>query len=315
MSQETFQSSTHAKTSVLFLEKKVHGRKNIFLAIAKNVGHNKNGKEIYKIDSGGQYILAENGKKIINDETPDIAKAFNSFLNNNLMAESHLGFIVPEENIIENIYIPEVYKPEVQEKINKIKDSKAYELLKFGDLVNAKIIQIKRGNEVGSQHYGTGNIPFIRTTDIVNWEVKMDTVKSISEEIYQKYKISQDIQENDILFVNDGTFLIGRCSMVTKNDIKAVIQSHLRKIRVINEERLNPHYLFYLLNTEIVQAQINTKIFTQATLSTLGNRIMEIELPFHQNKDIIKDLSKEIESIINQKTILRERMKKLADIT
>ena len=315
LSQETFQPSTHTKTSVLFLEKKVHGRKNIFLAIAKNVGHNKNGKEIYKIDSGGQYILAENGKKIINDETPDIAKAFNSFLNNNLMAESHLGFIVPEENIIENIYIPEVYKPEVQEKINKIKDSKAYELLKFGDLVNAKIIQIKRGNEVGSQHYGTGNIPFIRTTDIVNWEVKMDTVKSISEEIYQKYKISQDIQENDILFVNDGTFLIGRCSMVTKNDIKAVIQSHLRKIRVINEERLNPHYLFYLLNTEIVQAQINTKIFTQATLSTLGNRIMEIELPFHQNKDIIKDLSKEIESIINQKTILRERMKKLADIT
>ena len=312
LSQETFQPSTHTKTSVVFLEKKLQSRKDVFFAIAKSIGHNKNGKETYKMNPKGQYILDQNGKQIIDDETPDIAKTFNQFLQNNqLSEESHLGFIVPENEITENIYIPESYKPEVKEKINKIRNSKDYELIKFGDLVEQGIIQIKRGNEIGSQYYGTGDIPFIRTTDIVNWEIKMDTVKSVAEEVYHKYKRQQDIQENDILFVNDGTFLIGRCSMITKNDVKAIIQSHLRKIRVIKTNELNPFYLFYLLNTKIVQQQVDMKTFTQATLSTLGNRIMELYLPFHRKKSKVEELSNEIQHIIEQKSIIRDKTLKI----
>ena len=313
LSQETFQPSTHTKTSVVFLEKKLKSRKDVFFAIAKSIGHNKNGKEIYKMNSKGQYILDKNGKEIINDETPDIAKTFNRFLSKNLTDENHLGFVVSENEITENIYIPESYKPEVKEKINKIRNSKDYELVKFGDLVEQGIIQIKRGNEIGSQYYGTGNIPFIRTTDIVNWEIKMDAVKSISEEVYQKYRRQQDIQENDILFVNDGTFLIGRCSMITKNDVKAVIQSHLRKIRVLNKNELNPYYLFYLLNTKFVQQQVDIKTFTQATLSTLGNRIMEIELPFYKENGKIKQITDDIKDIIEQKAFLREKTIKITE--
>jgi len=313
LSQETFQPSTHTKTSVVFLEKKLQSRKDVFFAIAKSIGHNKNGKETYKMNSQGQYILDQNGKHIIDDETPYIAKTFNQFLNGDLVEESHLGFIVPENEITENIYIPESYKPEVKEKINKIRNSKDYELVKFGDLVEQGIIQIKRGNEIGSQYYGTGNIPFIRTTDIVNWEIKMDTVKSVSEEVYHKYKRQQDIQENDILFVNDGTFLIGRCSIITKNDVKAIIQSHLRKIRVIKTNELSPFYLFYLLNTKIVQQQVDMKTFTQATLSTLGNRIMELYLPFHKKQSKIDELSNEIEHIIEQKSIIRDKTLKIAE--
>jgi type I restriction enzyme M protein len=313
LSQETFQPSTHTKTSVVFLEKKLQSRKDVFFAIAKSIGHNKNGKETYKMNSKGQYILDQNGKQIIDDETPYIAKVFNQFLNGNLEEESHLGFVVPENEIAENIYIPESYKPEVKEKINKFKNSKEYELVKFGDLVEQGIIQIKRGNEIGSQYYGTGEIPFIRTTDIVNWEIKMDTVKSISEDVYQKYRRQQDIRENDILFVNDGTFLIGRSSMITKNDIKAVIQSHLRKIRVIKTNQLNPFYLFYLLNTKIVQQQVDMKTFTQATLSTLGNRIMELYLPFHKKQTKIDELSNEIQHIIEQKSIIRDKTLKILD--
>lgn len=31
--------------------------------------------------------------------------------------------------------------------------------------------------------YGTGNIPFIRTSDISNWEIKADFKHGVSEEI------------------------------------------------------------------------------------------------------------------------------------
>jgi type I restriction enzyme M protein len=307
LSQETFQPSTHTKTSVVFLEKKTHNRSKIFFAIANKIGHNKNGKEVYKMTSDGEYIYSSNNEKIIDDDTMDIAQAFRCYLDGKLMDESHLGFIVPQDEIVENIYVPESYKPEVKEKINRIKHSTDYKLVQFGELVKQDIIQMKRGNEIGSQYYGTGTIPFIRTTDIVNWEIKMDTVKAVSEEVYLRYQKQQDIQENDIFFVNDGTFLIGRCSMVTKHDIRAVFQSHLRKIRVIDTDRVNPFYLFYLLNTKLFQQQVEMKTFTQATLSTLGNRILEMYLPFHTSKQKIDEITQDIKQIIELKSAVRKR--------
>jgi type I restriction enzyme M protein len=307
LSQETFQPSTHTKTSVLFLEKKKHSRNSVFFAIAKSIGHNKNGKETYKMNGNGTFLVDKNGNKILDDETPDIAKSFKKYLNGKLDKESHLGFIIPREEITENIYIPESYKPEIKEKLNSIKKSKKYTLTKFSELVENGTLQIKRGNEIGSQYYGTGKIPFVRTTDIVNWEIKMDTVKSVAEEIYEKYKRQQDIRENDILFVNDGTFLIGRCSMVTHLDLKCIIQSHLRKIRVLNNEHINAYYLFYLLNSNFVQQQIEVKTFVQATLSTLGNRIMEIDLPIHKDKNEIERISEEVKEIIYSKAKFRQK--------
>jgi len=49
---------------------------------------------------------------------------------------------------------------------------------------------------------------------------------------------------NDILFVNDGTFLIGRSALVTRLGEECVIQSHLRKIRVLKPDVITPYYLF-----------------------------------------------------------------------
>ncbi|GHV80149.1 hypothetical protein AGMMS49944_19400 [Spirochaetia bacterium] len=313
LSQEAFQPSTHTKTSVVFLEKKLSSRKNVFMAVAEKIGHNKNGKEIYKINNDGSYISDSHGNIIIDDDTPAIANNFSKYLKDNLEKESHLGFIVPNEDISLNIYIPEHYGPEIKEKISILKTDTKYRLVTVGELLNDNVIQIKRGNEIGSQHYGSGNIPFIRTTDIVNWEMKMDTVKAVADEVYNKYKKLQDIKENDIFFVNDGTFLIGRSSMVTFLDVKSVYQSHIKKIRVIDFNKMNPYYLFYLLNTNFVQKQIEAKTFVQATLSTLGDRLLEIILPVSTDKNEIDKISNDIKYIIENKAVLRQNALRIID--
>lgn len=311
LSQETFQPSTHTKTSVVFLEKKKQNRQKIFMAIANAIGHDKNGKEIFKIDKDGSTIYDKKGNKILDDETPEIAQNFKQFLDGGLQHENHLGFSISTNDIRENIYIPENYNPEIKQKLIELEKSGKYKLVSIGELVNKGILQIRRGNEIGSRSYGTGKIPFVRTTDIVNWGIKMNPVKAVSEKIYEKYKSSQDVQINDILFVNDGTFLIGRSSMVTRLDKKCVIQSHLRKIRVMPNEELNPYYIFYLLNSNIVQKQIKQQTFVQATLSTLGSRINELILPIHTDKNEINRISEEIKNIIEMKTEIQERSDKI----
>lgn len=315
LSQEAFQPSTHTKTSILFIQKKdkstYNEDYNIFMATAKAVGHNKNGKEVYKIDAQGKYILDEKGEKILDDDIPEIAINFEEFLEKGTINKGIKGFVIKASEIENNIYIPEHYNQELSEKLENLSKDNNYELRTLNSLISDDYIEIKRGNEIGSQFYGTGDIPFVRTSDIVNWEIKADPVKAVADEVYEKYKDRQNIEENDILFVNDGTFLIGRSAMVTSLDKKIVIQSHLRKIRVKDNSYINAFYLFYLLNLDIVQQQIKKKIFTQATLSTLGNRLGEVLLPIHTNEKIRDEIGLEIKKIFDQKVSNKKRMTNL----
>ncbi len=315
LAQETFQPSTHTKTSVLFVEKNKSQKKSVFMGIAENIGHNKNGKPLYKMDKLGEPIRDKKGKKIIDDDIPLITKRFKDNNKNELVSSSHnhLGFNVEKIKLKEDIFIPEYYNPEIEIELKNLNKTKKYDLISIGELVKKNIITITRGNEIGSQNYGTGTIPFVRTSDLVNWEIKFDPIKAISDEVYNQFKNSQNIKLNDILFVNDGTFLIGRTAMVTKQDIKIVIQSHVKKFRVENTKKLNPFYLFYLLNSKIVRKQILSKTFVQATISTIGNRIKEVILPISKNKNEILKITKEIQKIINEKSKLREKTVKIIE--
>lgn len=315
LAQETFQPSTHTKTSVLFLEKNKTKSKKIFMAIAKNIGHDKNGKPNYFFDKNGNFILNNLGEKILNDDLPKISLQFKSFLKDKSNYNSNIfGFTVDREEVEKsNIYISEYFNPNIKNKLLLLSKNKKYKLKSISDLIDENIIEVKRGNEIGSKYYGSGNIPFVRTSDIVNWEIKFDPVKAVSIEVFNMFKKNQDVKENDILFVNDGTFLIGRTAMVSKNDKEIIIQSHLKKIRVLNNNEINPFYLFYLLNSKIVREQIDSKIFVQATISTLGNRLSEIILPISSDKKEIKNISSQIEKIFIEKNLLKEKSKKLLE--
>lgn len=298
--QETFQPSTHTKTSVLFLEKTTTSPNSVFMAIAGDVGHNKNGKPIYKTNS--------DGKKVLSDDLPAISHNFISDIQNREYQESRLGFSINYELLNSHIFIPEYYDIEIRRELDSLRENSGYKLVSIGELIDSGIIQIKRGNEIGSEFYGTGDIPFVRTSDIVNWEIKFDPIKSVSHKVYQDYKDIQDVRTKDILFVSDGTFLIGRTAMIAEQDTKIILQSHIKKIRVLNDDFIDPYYLFYLLNSKIVKKQVSSKTFVQATISTIGNRLREIVLPVSCNAIEINEISTEIREIICGKSTLREKI-------
>jgi len=308
---ETFLPSTHTKTSVIFLEKTeepVDEDYDIFMAIANKVGHDKNGETIYKMDEKGNYILDEHGNKIIDDDLPEIAMRYRLFREGKLERQDHLGFTVKKSRLRDYILLPSYYDPELHEALEKLRKSGRYRLISIGELVKQGIISIKRGHEVGSRFYGLGDVPFVRTSDIVNWEIKVDPVKCIPEEIYRKYKEKQDIRPWDILLVTDGTFLIGRTAIVTPLDTKMVIQSHIRRIRCLRPEVLHPFLLLYLLNTDIVQWQIKAKTLVQATISTVAPRLHEILLPIPKDKEEVEQIIKDVNDILKMKMEARRKM-------
>ena len=279
----SFLPHTATKTHLVFLKKTAKPRVDytFFMSFAKTCGHDKRGRET---DEDEIALIPEHLKALENGKTP-----------------SHLGFRMRFSELVNNVLLPKYYNPELNDELSKFIDSKKYEVKLIQELVNEKLIIVSRGNEVGSENYGTGDVPFVRTSEISNWEIVSDSTHCVSEEIYEEYKNKQKIEEEDILMVNDGTYLMGRTAMVTDIDLKIVIQSHFRCIKVIDKEKLSPYLLLAMLGLGIVQKQIEAKSFRQGTISTLGNRLGEVKIPIPVDRDEQERIINEVKTIIKNK--------------
>ena len=319
LDQNAFQPYTCNKTSILFFKKlnDIPIEYDIIFAIVNNVGHDKDGKVTYILQQDGNPMLNDSGNPIINDELRDLhlrlqnVEDFDYSLNQKV-------FKIKNHQIFRNIYIPNYYTG-VQKTLKLLETDSNYLLSSIKQLSEEKIIYtnsngfIPRGDEIGSQVYGLGNIPFIRTSEINNWEIKLESNKSTSEEVYEKYKEKQNIEVGDILLVKDGgSNLIGNTAFVSELDTKIIIQSHIFQFKVIkNENNIDPYLLLYLLNMEIVQKQIEAITFIQGTIASIGNRIMDVILPIPSKLELREKISSYVKEIIDNKTENRRKIIKL----
>lgn len=295
MPENLFQPYTHAKTCVIMMTKFsaqiafTDPSHKIFMAVAKWCGHDSRGLEI-------PY-----------DDIPLIQERYLRFKSGQELSYDHLGFTIKQSEIINSIYLPIYYNPEIRRQLDSLREN--YNLVSIGNLVEGGLISISTGDEVGKLSYGTGRIPFVRTSDIANWEIKLDPKQGLSEEIYSSLSEKQDVRPLDILMVKDGTYLVGTCAMILPNETKIVFQSHLYKIRSNDHMKLNPYLLLALLSTPIVKKQIRSKQFTQDIIDTLGRRIMELELPFPKDETECKKIVDKVKMVFQKRSEAKEIMR------
>lgn len=277
----TFQPSTDVKTNVLFYEKDSKGHEDTItnIAVALHCGHDKRGRS-----------LNDKGKPLENDfEDISLSMCNHKWIKAKLNNE----YFVPRYYQNKNIYT-------VLESLGTI--------VSIGDLVSQGILSIRKGHEVGSLAYGTGNVPFIRTSDINNLETSSDPTNSVSEIIYEKYQKLQKLNLGDILMVNDGRYRIGKTAIITDYNIKSVIQSHLRIISLVENKHITPYELLYILNMEEVQIQIRNLVFVQSTIGTLGSRINELKIIIPNRTEQWIDKIKDFQNTIELRAQLLQRL-------
>ena len=202
------------------------------------------------------------------------------------------------------VLAPRYYDPRIPQSLEKL--SETHHLTSIGQLIKDGVLEIRTGDEVGKLSYGTGDIPFVRTSDISNWEVKLDPKHGLSSEIYNQFASKQDVRTNDILMVKDGTYLIGTCALVTKFDTKIVYQSHLYKIRVLKEEVISPFVLLAALSSRPVVEQIQSKRFTQDIIDSLGKRIYELVIPIPKDAPKVEYIHSIVKKSIDDRVESRE---------
>ncbi len=288
---------THTKVCVLVGTKNKPGADfDIFMGEAKWCGHDSRGNPTYRKNDSGELKLL--------DEVPEIGEHYAAWLADQKgFVADHRGFTLPSSGIVHRILVPRYYNPEIKAEINRL--SRDYEFVTIGELVKKQAISLDTGIEIGKMAYGTGTIPFIRTSDFSNWEMKADFKHGISQEIYDSLKSKVDVQAGDILIVKDGTYLVGSSAIVTEYDLPMLFQSHIYRMRVHKAGVIDPWLLFALLNTPVVRLQVRAKQFTQDIIDTLGKRLLEVAVPIPRDKVRSAEISQDCKRIIETRIKLR----------
>jgi hypothetical protein len=198
---------------------------------------------------------------------------------------------VASQDIRDHIYIPKYYGLHIVSELQSLVET--HDLYTIGELARSGAISVSTGDEIGKAAYGTGEIPFVRTSDIANWEIKTAPKQGVSKDIYDTYAAKQNVQVGDILFVRDGTYLIGRNCFITEVDRDILYQSHVLKIHVVDSSVISPALLFLALNSPTVQRQIRSKQFTADIIDTLGQRFYELEIPVPRDEQTRSTLENE----------------------
>ncbi|MCH7903027.1 MAG: N-6 DNA methylase [Armatimonadetes bacterium] len=278
---------THTKTCLLVATKGKSRGKTIFMAEAKWCGHDSR------------------ARTIPNNDLPKIAENLALFRRGKPLNPTPLGFLTECSDVVSNVLCPRYYDPQIS--VERTALSETHDLPTFSELVSEGVLSVQTGDELGKLAYGTGDIPFIRTSDISNWEIKADPKHEVNRQFYEALQKKQDVQVRDIFMVKDGTYLVGTCAMVSYLDTQIVYQSHLYKIRVHENNRgLDSYLLLAILSSPFVLRQVKSKQFSQDIIDSLGDRIHELVLPIPKVAQTRKRISEMVSSSVCKRIEARE---------
>ena len=200
-----------------------------------------------------------------------------------------LGFVLPARDVTRDILVPHYYDPRIVARLDELGGT--HDLLTIGSLIDSGNVQLRQGNYIGKIHYGSGTYPYIRTSDIANWELRGSPKQGVSQAVYDQWSGKQNVRAGDVLLVHEGTYLIGTSAYVTKFDHSFLYQHHLAKLRSLDGSPVPGPLLAALLSAPVVRAQIRSKQFTADIIDSIVGRLLEVVLPVPRNPETVTRLA------------------------
>lgn len=146
--------------------------------------------------------------------------------------------------------------------------------IKCETLENLIISNPQYGANEEAVDFSDGDTRYIRITDVdENGNLKNTDLKSANS-IEEKYLLN----ENDILFARSGS--VGRCYIHKDMSIKAIFAGYLIRF-VLNQNLVNPDYLFYYCNSSIYKFWVDSiqRPAVQANINSQEYKSLKIPLP------------------------------------
>ena len=338
----TFRPHNNAKCIAIFLEKNRPQQKHILMCVAEEMGHDHQGKEIFRwdFDSNKSTNVLWDDIGTVNDEISQLKRkiaeckqvenqvenlgSWVSELTQECFNNQKYSFLV-EADIVRKakVFVPRYFWQEKTKELQSVASKADITLISVQNLITAKVLKHFDGHgSPESENKGKGDVPYIRVKDIVNWEIYKDPTSRIPYSTYQSiFSERKALLECDVLYVRRGSYRIGSVAMVSPLDKEVLLTREILVLRVLsdNEYGITPYYLLYLFSHWITQEQAKNKILIETTLPNIADRWKELLLPIHNDKQKIKEISDKIKAAMDNKWLavsqIQEIAKELGNLT
>lgn len=180
---------------------------------------------------------------------------FNNLLNIDPKSfDDMIFFQLPYDHLEKRILTPSYYRNDFNELIDTLDEDKNAKRLVEQDIAT--------GDEIGSENYLFQGVPFIKTSNFLNFGVDYQPNYYCSDAIYSE--LEQNLKRGDILFTKDGK--IGQLAILEEST-KVVISSGIARFRT--ESTDERYWIFLLLASDYGKIYFNRWTVIGSTMAHL----------------------------------------------
>jgi len=191
------------------------------------------------------------------------------------------------------------FQPVYDEVLKAIKSARSY--IRLGNIVT-----IRKCVEPGSEAYQNNGVPFVRVSNISKFGINDDNQQFISESLYESLKMYQP-QKGEILLSKDAT--PGIAYYLSYVPGKMIPSSGILRLTVKDATKIIPEYLTLVLNSVIVQKQIERNVGGSIINHWLVDQVKDTIVPILDDS-----VQNEISGKITKSFMKRKQSRSLLEI-
>lgn len=288
---EAFQGFCRAKTNFYVLQKKGAASRTthvpgwfkdgeVWVSNASTIGINKDGVELYKVDSNGKRLEEIDDKAILDVEAliEDRKTPTSSYASD---ASEFVG--VPKYSD----------RSQVENFRRQVENKDGFSLLTVSEMVKAGLLKVTTGHGSPSSDLRIGDIPYIKVSDLRAGLVNVNSSNLVPRAIAERFwkGRTSGLHAYSVITPSRACKNIGEPAVLLPGQEDIVLTKEVLIFEPGETACFDCFYLAWALDLPEVKAQWDRIIFMQTNREDVGKRYNEIELPVPDSEGIAKSVS------------------------
>lgn len=280
-----FEEYCRAKTCLLFVTKSIPSvGHQIIMSYPRSIGQDRRGNPLYKLEEGERSgaldnEMADSVQLIVGGEYRGEGSRAKNFTE-----QSRLCFKVSQADVKERgILVPRFWwRKEIDDALSAWAASNPSEIVTLGQLADDDLITAFEGHgSPPGNARATGNVPYVKVTDLKNWRINENPTNFIHERVAEALrKRGPALQYGDLVTPARASSNIGQFAMVMPWQTHIVLTKEVLILRVRNNSvGITPFLLLALMSLQIVEIQYKTLVLMQTNREHLGDAWRDVRIP------------------------------------
>jgi type I restriction enzyme M protein len=283
-----FEEFCRAKTCLVFVRKEPPTAHNkIVMSFPRSLGQDKNGNPLYLLNDAG---VRDQGD--LDNEMAEAVEHLSSLDYSETRTrrqakrrtDQRFGFQVPQEHArTRGVLVPRFWwRADTDAALAAWATQHDSDLVTLGELADNGVVRAMQGHGSPPGHSRkTGNVPYVKVTDLKNWRINENPTNFISESVAAKLRRrGPTLQYGDLVTPSRASANIGQFCMVLPWQTHVVMTREMLILRVADNDRgITPFLLLALFSLKVVQDQYSNLALMQVNRDHLGDHWREVKIP------------------------------------